>query len=144
MARRSGLSPTELLGWTVAGLVVGVAAGFVLGEWLGPVNRGRLGKVYRRGTEGEDSLLPVSGVVQAARAALAQDLELRQLDLEPIAVRPGVVELHGWVPSRTLRARAARIAAGVPGIESLVNCILVHGEDDRDASAGITLTDQSA
>ena len=41
-----------------------------------------------------------------------------------------MVELHGWVPSRGLRARAARAVAAAPGIDTLVNCLLVHGEDD--------------
>ena len=110
------------------------------------MTRGRDGAIFRRRprSEGDDDPLPVSGVVQAARGALEQDLELRRLDLEPIAVRPGVVELHGWVPNRALRARAARIASAVPGIESLINCILVRGEDDQGAATGITVTDQSA
>jgi len=79
---------------------------------------------------------------RAARRALLGDAQLSQLGLEPIAVGPGVVELHGWVPSRTLRARASRIVAAVPGIDSLVNCLLVRGEDD--ASAPLDVTDQPA
>ena len=57
---------------------------------------------------------------------------------------PGVVELHGWVPSRAIRARAARVAAQVPGIERVVNCILVRGEDDKNAKISRPIADQSA
>jgi osmotically-inducible protein OsmY len=69
--------------------------------------------------------------------------DLRQYTVEVIGVMPGVVELHGWVPSRSVRARAARIAANVPGIDRVVNCILVRGEDDK-TTRGTPLADQSA
>ena len=40
------------------------------------------------------------------------------------------VELRGWVPTRAARALAARVACAVPGIERVINSILVRGEDD--------------
>jgi hypothetical protein len=57
---------------------------------------------------------------------------------------PGTVELHGWVPTRAVRATAARIAAKVTGIDRVVNCILVRGEDDRSGKSPKPLADQSA
>ena len=126
-------SASELFAWMLVGTAVGVAAGFALGEWLGPFTR--------RPPAGRTPEDPTSDPTPAVRpgtaettrralAALAQEPALRALDLTPIAVSPGVVELHGWVPTRGLRARAARAVAAAPGIETLVNCLLVHGEDD--------------
>ena len=38
--------------------------------------------------------------------------------------------------SRATRAMAARVARGVPGVESVINNILVRGEDDLVVFAG--------
>jgi len=72
-------------------------------------------------------------LVRGVERRLAADAELGPLGLEAVAVSQRRIELHGWVPSRELRARAWRTARQAPGIETLINCILVHGEDDADA-----------
>ncbi|MBK7348973.1 MAG: BON domain-containing protein [Gemmatimonadales bacterium] len=126
-------SASELLAWMLVGTAVGVAAGFALGEWLGPVGRRPAARAVPEGADLEAEPLPRPGAAETTRraqTALAQEPALRELELTPIAVSPGVVELHGWVPSRGLRARAARAVAAAPGIDTLVNCLLVHGEDD--------------
>jgi hypothetical protein len=130
MTRR--ISPSELLAWTLVGGALGVVAGLALGEWLGPFDRRRVKRALGAPFSGEGSgaRLRAAEVARAARLALDRDLELKDLGLEPIPVGAGVVELHGWVPSRTLRARAARVIAATEGIESLINCVLVRGEDD--------------
>ena len=56
----------------------------------------------------------------------------------------GVVELRGWVPSRAARTLAGRTALAVPGIESVINSILVRGEDDQALPEEPRATDQSA
>ena len=56
----------------------------------------------------------------------------------------GAVELRGWVPSRSLRTAACRTALAVPGIESVINSILVRGEDDRPSPRQTRAADQSA
>jgi len=61
-----------------------------------------------------------------------------------VGVARGVVELRGWVPSRTLRALAGRTGRGVPGVQTLINNILVRGEDDRSITHLPRPTDQSA
>jgi hypothetical protein len=58
-------------------------------------------------------------------------------------VSVGVVEIHGWVPSRSLRTRAIRVVHALPGIEQVVDCILVHGEDDVPEDSA-DLTDRPA
>jgi hypothetical protein len=134
-------STSDLFAWTLVGFGIGLAAGLTLGGWLGPP--------HRRSTDAGGAQDRPSGVlrpVEAARAVrrtLEQDEELRALGLQVLAVGPGVVELHGWVTSRSQRARAARIAARTEGIESLVNCLLVHGEDDPPGAV-LDATDQPA
>src|SRR5512143_1574084 len=134
---RNRPATSELLAWSLVGLGLGVVVGFALGGWLGPRPR-------RPGAEEErvSPLRPVEAS-RAVRRTLAAEETLGPLGLEAIGVSPGVVELHGWVPTRNLRARAARLAAATPGIESLVNCLLVRGEDDADEPA-LDATDQPA
>jgi hypothetical protein len=128
MSRRPAAS--EVLAWSLVGAAVGVAAGFVLGEWLGPVSRERATQAFRRATTPDAIPLTPAEAARAVRLTVERDTLLKGLDLVPIGVGRGVVELHGWVPTRALRARAARLAGSTPGIDSLVNCLLVHGEDD--------------
>ncbi len=138
-------SASELFAWTLVGGAVGLVAGFALGEWLGPVTldsaRSRLAR--KRDEDEESPRLKTAETAGAARLALERDSELRGLGLQPLAVRPGVVELHGWVPSRAIRARAARVVTATEGIDTLVNCILVRGEDDAPAPF-LDVTDQPA
>jgi hypothetical protein len=136
-------SPSEILAWTLFGGAIGVVAGFALGEWLGPITPARLGQTLTGGSSRRRHHLRAAETGRVARFALEQDQELRGLKLEPIVVGPGVVELHGWVPERRLRARAARIVAAAEGIDSLVNCLLVHGEDDTTGPLP-DVTDQPA
>jgi hypothetical protein len=102
-----------------------------------------MGRVLTGGRAHGGHRLKTAETARAARLALETDPELRVLDLEPIAVGPGIVELHGWVPARRLRARAARVVAAADGIDSLVNCVLVHGEDDA-TDPQLDATDQPA
>ncbi|MGH7628148.1 MAG: BON domain-containing protein, partial [Gemmatimonadales bacterium] len=88
--------------------------------------------------------LSAAGSARAVAAALAADPELRELGLEVTPVASGTVELHGWVRTRAARARAGRLARGVPGVEAVINSILVRGEDDRTLSPDYLATDQSA
>ncbi len=135
IVRRTTLSGRSLLGPAVAGLALGAAVGFVLGEVLGPraergIGSGRSGS--RSVPEASRSMVEL---VHDALSALAQDADLSILTLEVIPVSRQVVELHGWVGSRTLRTRAARVVAERVGADSVVNRILVHGEDDALAPA---------
>ena len=69
-------------------------------------------------------------LVREVERRLSADAELGHLGLEAVAVSQRRIELHGWVPTRELRARAWRTARQAPGIDTLINCLLVHGEDD--------------
>ncbi len=126
----------ELLLLGLAGLGVGLAAGFAAASWTGRVSGARVKSAARRlGTpllEAERTPVRGSGeLARAGAAALAADLQLAPLGLSCSALGRAGLELHGWVPSRTLRARAARLVQDVAGVEHLVNGLRVRGEDDR-------------
>lgn len=132
MIRHRPLSGTAMLAWTGLGLSTGLVAGFALSEWLGDVNRRRIRRVARRfQTPAPAPALTAAAGVRAAREALEADATLRDVPLEVVAVGRGTVELRGWVPSRAARTRAARLVRGVPGIDNVINSVLVRGEDDR-------------
>ncbi len=143
MARKEKLSGGEVLGWTLAGLTTGVLGGMALAAFLGRGNRRRIRHAI---DQWRPPASPVRNIVTPARSTQAalDASPLKDFRIEAIGVMPGVVELHGWVPTRAVRATAGRIAAKVPGIERVVNCILVRGEDDRNAQPDHPRADQSA
>ena len=128
--RASDRSRSPGLGWSLIGLALGAAAGFAAATWLGPMRWPGARERAGRPRGGRSSVSHTAPLVRAVRRLLAADPVLAPLALEPIAVSADRVELHGWVPSRTLRARAWRTARQAPGVDSVINCILVHGEDD--------------
>ena len=130
--------------WLAAGLATGLAAGVLLGAYLGPLSRRRVGEIVQRLRTPPSPRLSRGAQVAAAKAALLADPQLSDLPLEPITWSFGTVELHGWVPDRAARARAARLVAAVAGVTSVVNRLLVRGEDDRAIPAEEDSADQTA
>ena len=132
MRQQQRLSAGEVLLWGSLGLTTGLVAGVALGGWVGDVNRPRIRRAAQRLRETAPAR-PASPaeVARLARAALGAEVTLGALSLDASAVARGVVELRGWVPSRAARALAARTVRAVPGVESVINSILVRGEDDR-------------
>ena len=135
---------SELVAWSLVGLGLGLVGGIALAAWLGPT-RAREHAGDGEGVSDSDSqtLLKASAAERAVERALRRDPELSELGLRALAVGSGVVELHGWVSARPLRTRAMRLAAQLEGIETVVNCLLVHGEDDP-AGPALDATDQTA
>lgn len=144
MSRDDRLSATEILSWVVLGVGAGLAAGFVLGEWTGGVNPTRVRGAARRLREGSPLRLTPAASVRAVEAALQAEPRLQGLSIEVVSFARGVVELRGWVPTRFARAIAGRTALAAQGIESVINSILVHGEDDQAMRKAPRATDQSA
>ena len=143
MRQRDQLSGIEIVLWTALGLGRGVVAGFALSEWVGGISRVRMQGVARRLREVAPTRLTTAASARAVLAALQAEPRLAGIPVEALAMARGVVELRGWVPSRAARTVAGRTALAVPGIDSVINSLLVRGEDDlerRDARA----TDQSA
>ncbi len=138
------LSGGEVLLWTALGVGGGLLAAIALSEWVGEVNAGRVRRVADRLRESGPTRLTASASVRAVEVALRAEPRLAGLTIEARAVSRGAVELRGWVPSRSLRTAAGRTALAVPGIESVINSILVRGEDDRPSPDHPRAADQSA
>jgi hypothetical protein len=135
---RTQLSVLQIVTW-------GVMLGFALAEWTGNVTAPRVRRAARRIREpAPPPALTAAGTARAVADALGRDAELHDLGIQVTMVSAGTVELHGWVRTRALRARAARVAARVPGVEAVINSILVRGEDDRTYLPDYLATDQSA
>jgi hypothetical protein len=142
--RNKPLSGSQILLWSTFGVGTGLLAGFALGEWVGGVNQTRVRRVAKR--------LGYSGAMHHTSAASARAVEtalgaeprLAGCALEVVPISRRSVELRGWVGDRPARTLAARVACAVPGVETIVNSILVRGEDDRVVPGGKRVSDQSA
>lgn len=132
----------ELLLWSALGAGAGLVAGLAASAWFGRATRANAGATVRALASARradtrrraEAGRRAGQAARAAQVALAADPELARCGLACLPVGQGEVELHGWVPSRTLRARAVRLVRDVPGLDTVINAILVHGEDDREPS----------
>lgn len=144
MRRSDRLSGTQIFLWTTFGVGTGLVAGFALSEWVGGVSPTRFRRAAQRLGHGGPVRQTPAASARAAEAALRDEPRLAGFSLEVMAVSRGSVELRGWVTDRAARTLAARVACKVPGIENVINSILVRGEDDRILPGGKRVTDQSA
>jgi osmotically-inducible protein OsmY len=97
----------------------------------------------RLGQAARGRLTPAASA-RAVDAALQAEPRLAGFSIEVVAVSRGTVELRGWVTDRAGRTLAARVARAVSGIDTVINSILVRGEDDRIIPGDKRVTDQSA
>ena len=130
--------------WAVLGTGAGLLASIALSEWVGEVNSGRVRRIAERLREQGPTRLTAAASARAVQVALNAEPRLAGLPIEARAVSRGAVELRGWVPSRSMRTAAGRTALAVPGIESVINSLLVRGEDDRPSPDQPRAADQSA
>ena len=144
MRRNDRLSGIQIILWTGLGLGAGLVAGFTLSEWVGGVSSTRMRRAARRLREPTPARLTTAASAQAVDAALKAEPRLAGLTVEILPIGRGVVELRGWVPSRSMRTLACRTALAAPGIESVINSLLVRGEDDLPRAQAPRATDQSA
>jgi hypothetical protein len=142
--RNDRLSGLQIILWTGLGLGAGLVAGFGLSEWVGGVSSIRVRRAARRMREPSPARLTTAASAGAVDAALKAEARLAGISVEILAVGRGVVELRGWVPSRTMRTLACRTALAAPGIETVINSLLVRGEDDLPRTQAPRATDQSA
>ena len=143
MRRDDHLSKAEILLWTTLGVGTGLVAGVALSEWVGGVNPNRVRRAAKRLGQAVPGRVTPAASARAVDAALRAEPRLAGFTLEVVAVSRGSVELRGWVTDRGARALAARVACAVPGIDTVINSILVRGEDDS-FPGGKRVTDQSA
>ena len=130
--------------WAALGAGAGLLAAVAMSEWVGDVNRLRVRRITERLREKGPTRLTASASARAVQVALDADPRLMGLSIEARAVSRGAVELRGWVPTRGIRTTAGRTALAVPGIESVINSLLVRGEDDRPSPDQPRAADQSA
>jgi hypothetical protein len=112
-------------GAVALGLAAGALAGFLLGELWGPTAARAIRAPKRKAQQGS-----VAALVEATLEALAADPTVAACGLDAVPVGRRAVELHGWVPSRAIRARALRHVRDALPEASVIDCLLVHGEDD--------------
>ena len=145
MGHNDRLTFGQMAGWGAFGFVSGIAAGVLLSAWAGDVNQGRLERAAQRlRASAPEKPGSASQVARATATALHSAPGLAGHAIDVVGVARGVVELRGWVPSRSLRALAGRTGRAVPGVDTLINNILVRGEDDRSITPLPRPTDQSA
>jgi hypothetical protein len=143
VARREHLSTVQILLWTTFGVGTGLIAGIALSEWIGGVNPNRVRHAARSLGRVAPARATAAASARAVEAALRSESRLANFSLEVMPVSRGTVELRGWVTNRGERSLASRVARAVPGIDTVINSILVRGEDD-DYPGGKRVTDQSA
>ena len=144
MRRDEELSGAQIVLWTTVGVGTGLLAGFALSEWMGGVTRPRMQRVARRLGQAAHGRLTPAASARAVDAALRAEPRLAGFSIEVVAVSRGTVELRGWVTDRAARTLAARVARVVAGIDTVINSILVRGEDDRIIPDSKRANDQSA
>ena len=141
--RRDELSGWQIFLWTTLGMGTGLVAGFALSEWVGGVNPTRFRRAARRLGHASPARITAAAGARAVDAAIRAEPRLARHNIEVTAVSRGTIELRGWVTDRSTRTLASRVARAVAGIDTVINSILVRGEDDSH-SGGPHLTDQSA
>lgn len=111
-----------------AGFGVGLLAGLVAGEWLGDVDADRVRRAVRgRGPDQGPADAP--GIERAVRNALEADAGTRYLKARARVLGEKLLELVGRVPTPPARERAAAVAqAAAPGF-TIINRLLVEGQD---------------
>ena len=144
MRDRDRLGGLQIILWTGLGVGAGLMAGFALSEWIGGVTRLRVTDAARRFRGQAPTRLTTSASARAVLAALQAEPRLAGIPVEALPVARGVVELRGWVPTRAARTLAGRTALATPGIETVINSLLVRGEDDVQRPRDARATDQSA
>jgi hypothetical protein len=112
-----------------AGFALGVIGGMLLGGSVGPLHAERVRGALSRLRGHPDRPAQPDKLEGDVRDALRDDEATRDLDLEVHVVAPGLLELTGVASDALVRRAAADIARAVPGVEVVVNRILLRGTD---------------
>jgi osmotically-inducible protein OsmY len=119
-----GLAVTAAMGFAV-----GVLGGMLLGGSVGFLHADRVRDALNRLRHGDHEPAEPAELEDAVREALRSDEATSDLDVAVHAVGPGLIELTGVTSDALVRRAAADIARAVPGVEVVVNRILVRGTD---------------
>ena len=144
MRRDNRLSRTQILLWSTFGVGTGLLAGFALSEWVGGVNQTRVRRVAQGlGLPSAHHTSAASArAVEAALRSRAASGWLRSRGSTDQPQQRRAPRL-GRRPSRPHPGRPGGMR-GVSGVETVINSILVRGEDDRVIPGGKRVNDQSA
>lgn len=124
--RRGGVAGIALA--AAAGFGMGLLAGLVAGEWLGDVDADRVRRAVDR-LRPVDGSADGAGIERSVRGALEADPGTRYLKARPRVLGEKLLELTGRVPTAAARERAAAVAQrAVPGF-TVINRLLVEGQD---------------
>jgi len=152
-------SPSRNAIFVAIGAAAGFAAGVLMAERFGGFKglTDRIKDTFGGGTEGEEEEFDYEGLdedefdpdfdeeLDTPKASLngAEELEERVLEAfrnDPIlseraidigAVEDGIIELTGWVNSEDEAHQAVVVARGVPGVDTVVNRLVVSPDEDR-------------
>jgi hypothetical protein len=118
----------------VAGGMLGLAVGFVLGGSVGRVNAHRIKNAYRSWRDRPRGDLWTDEAAERLEAAvldaLRRDVVLARRTIRVAVLGQGLVELTGRVQSAAEVALAGEVTERVPGVATLLNHLLVEGVDD--------------
>jgi hypothetical protein len=124
---RPGALSLALMG--TVGFVLGVLGGMLLSGSVGPLHADRVRGALRRLRSNHDRPPKPEKLEAAVRDALRDDEATSDLDIEVHMVGPGLIELTGVTSDALVRRAAADIARAVPGVEVVVNRVLLRGTD---------------
>jgi hypothetical protein len=131
VTRKDQLSGVQIFLWSTLGVGTGLVAGFALSEWVGGVDQARVRRAAQRLGHSAPVRHTPAASARSVETALGAEPRLAGCTIEVVPISRTSVELRGWVGDRAARAMAARVARAVDGIETVINSILVRGEDDR-------------
>src|SRR6202158_6255793 len=151
-------SPSRTAMYIAIGAAAGFAAGVLMAERFGGFKglTDRIKDTFGGGTEGEEENFDYEGLdedefdpdfdeeLDTPKASLngAEALEERVLEayrndptlseraIDIGAVEDGIIELTGWVNSEEEAHQAVVVARGVPGVETVVNRLVIRTDED--------------
>ncbi len=132
IARTQGFRFETLLAG-VSGAALGLVLGVVLGESVGRVNRRRIGRALDRWQTRPRPAMWTAEEAERLEArvldALARDVVLARRAIRVQVLGLGLVELTGRALHASEVALAGDIVAGVDGVDTVLNHLLVQGVD---------------
>ena len=123
---------SDLIGTTLAaatGLLAGLAAGMLISSLAGNVDRDRVRRAVQRWRGGDRAARNQDELAREVRDLLRSSPETRAAKIGVHAVGAGLLELTGSAPDAEMRRTAGEMAQAYPGVDVVVNRILVPGTD---------------
>ncbi len=125
----------------VAGGVFGLGVGYIIGSSVGRVNSRRIGRAVRRWQDRRGaSAVWTDEEAERLEArvldALSNDVVLARRPIRVAVLGMGLVELTGSVHRSTEAGLAGDVVQHVPGVETVLNHLLVDGVDQAAVPVG--------